>query len=493
MGLFNTEINYNSAKVAEILENINITKSELIEPRATLNSALSLISNATGFDLLEKEGIKIDTNLANNIDTKCNNKIDNITSSIEEKEVEILAYNDAEGFEKKLLFLKLKTLSLKNSADDFLDDACETGAALLNGAKSFVGDILNSGKDLLQNLDDIGGDLWALAASTGAVIMEKGESIFKFIGKKATGIKNWFSGLFSNNDNDSEKIFKNDKDSFNDPTINNIKNKLENCNTDTKSIDLNNLKPNTRVTNAIDKYSDEINNADYATISENLFTTTSTVNINGQEVLLTHIIINNPDQIGGAPANNGYGNGLERPSDASKRLNSKILINGSHFSYADGTQDLKGANHIAIVNGKIVDDGVSGGQELLIDKSGKIFNKGGVSAQQLIDEGVKYSYSCHSTQVIENGDISPSYRETRAYKRTVIGMTEPCEYYVVTDKTANNILSNTAKYLQEKGCKNAYSLDQGGSVTLVRDNNVINNVSDSSGERAVGDFLYITA
>ena len=258
-----------------------------------------------------------------------------------------------------------------------------------------------------------------------------------------------------------------------------------------KNIDTSSLISGTNVANAAEKYKDEIEKADYATVNGNLFSTTTTTTINGQQVKVTHVVINNGSQINGAPANGSYGNGLEKSSSAAQRLNSPLLVNGSHFS-SDGTEDLKGANNIVIVNGEIKKDGTSGGNELLLDKNGNIYNASGKSAQELVNNGVKYSFSCHSTQVIENGDTSPSYRENRLYKRTVIGQSAPGEYYIVTDTNTNNKLSDTAEYLKSKGVQNAYSLDQGGSVTLVRDGQVINNPSDSTGERPVGDFLYFT-
>ena len=249
-----------------------------------------------------------------------------------------------------------------------------------------------------------------------------------------------------------------------------------------------------RTKKAVSKYSDELKNADYATVNDSIYTTTTTTTINGKEVEVTHVVINNGSQINGAPANGSYGNGLENAKSASKRLNSKILINGSHFDYGTGKEDLKGANNIVIVNGEVKQNGTSGGNELLLNKDGRIYNAYGKTADQLVNEGVKYSFSCHSTQVIENGDTSPSYRETRAYKRNVIGMTQPGEYYIVTDKTENNNLSDTAEYLKSKGCTNAYSMDQGGSVSLVRNNDVINNPTGNGedGLRSVGDFLYFT-
>lgn len=259
-----------------------------------------------------------------------------------------------------------------------------------------------------------------------------------------------------------------------------------------KNIDTSSVINGSNVANAAAKYKDEINNAEYATVKGNLFSTTSNDTINGQPVKVTHVVINNGSQINGAPANGNYASGLEKSSSAAQRLNSPLLINGSHFSYSDGSEDLKGSNHVVIVNGQIKQDGTSGGNELLLDKNGNIYNAAGKTAQQLVDDGVKYSFACHSTQVIENGDTSPSYRETRQYKRTVIGQSAPGEYYIVTDTTYNNNLSDTAEYLKSKGCTNAYSMDQGGSVSLVRDGKLINNPSDENGERAVGDFLYFT-
>ena len=257
------------------------------------------------------------------------------------------------------------------------------------------------------------------------------------------------------------------------------------------NIDTSNLISGSNVANAVQKYGDELNKADYSTVNSNLFTTTTTEYINGQPVQVTHVVINDASQIKGAPANGSYGSGLEKASAAGARLGATVLINGSHFT-SSGAEDLKGPNNIAIVNGQIVHDGVSGGNELLLDKNGNIYNASGKTAQQLVNDGVVYSFACHSTPVIQNGDTSSSYQEGRSYKRTVIGQSAPGEYYIVTDTTYNNRLSDTAEYLKAKGCNNAYSLDQGGSVSLVLNNQLVNNPSDSTGERSVGDFLYFT-
>ena len=82
---------------------------------------------------------------------------------------------------------------------------------------------------------------------------------------------------------------------------------------------------------------------------KNIYTTTTEETINGKRVLVTHVVVNNPSQVNGAPANGAYGNGYETPSAAAGRLGATILVNGSHYTDG-GREDLKGANNIVIVN-----------------------------------------------------------------------------------------------------------------------------------------------
>ncbi len=502
MSFFKPSINYDPGKVSAAVESINNTKNNLLEPKANLYSALSMIKGANGFDLVEAEGINVDIGIADALTSECISSIDAIVNEINEKTMQIQAYSDAEGFSKKWVFANIKFKDLRTNLESAIEDILKTGAAASGSFESEANKLLKKSTKKTSILDKFK----SLAGETGAVIGKGASKARDIMGTAFGSVTGWFKKTFSgskktNSDEKSDKVFSSTKEKKEptptatpkqtDPTIARINSKLSNTNTENKSISLDNLSPNSRVTKAIDKYSDEILNADYATVSDKILTTTKTENINGSPVQVTHVVIDDPSQIKGAPANGGYGNGLETASSASKRLNSTILINGSHFNYGDGTQDLKGGNHVAIVNGEVKANGSSGGQELLIDNSGKIFNSYGSTGQDLANSGVKYSYSCHSTQVIENGDTSKSYNEPRAYKRTVIGMTEPCEYYITTDQTYNNALHNTAEYLKEKGCENAFSLDQGGSVTLVRNQQVINQLTDE-GERAIGDFLYFT-
>ena len=249
------------------------------------------------------------------------------------------------------------------------------------------------------------------------------------------------------------------------------------------------LVPGTKVYEAYQKYKDELENCKRCYVDADHFIVVKEIKIGGVKTLQSHIVVNNGTQINGAPANGKYAHGLETSTHAAKRLNSILLINGSHFQYSNGAEHLVVHNNVAIVNGKVVNGGRSGGHELFLDKNGNIFYATGVDAHELVKRGVKYSFSCHSTPVIRNGDISPSYRERNIYNRTLIGQSGDCEYYVLTDMGSQR-LSTSAKYLKNKGCKNAFSLDQGGSVSLDYGDESVYYKGDKGKERAVGDFLY---
>ena len=245
----------------------------------------------------------------------------------------------------------------------------------------------------------------------------------------------------------------------------------------------------TRVAEAQKKYGDDVARALKNEVSENMFYTVTEETINGHKVYVTHIVINDGSQINGEPANGQYGSGLETSSSAANRVGAKLLINGSHFNYSDGSQDLSGANDVVIVNGKVVSGTTAGGMEICLDKDGKLFTAPpGTSAQDLVNMGVKYTFSSHDSHLIGNGQ---KYSEAveKTYNRTVIGMTEPGEYYIVTGTTGEYDVEN---YLYDKGCTFAKSMDQGGSVSLVAGGDLVNTPTDSSGERAVGDYLYFT-
>ncbi len=260
-----------------------------------------------------------------------------------------------------------------------------------------------------------------------------------------------------------------------------------------KKIDLSKILKNSNIGNAIVKYAEEIQKAFKVKIDENEFITIRDVEVDGNPCYLTHIVIDDPSKIKGEPANGKYASGLEKPSSAAKRKNATLVINGSNF-LDNGEQDLRNTNHIAIVNGKIVHDGTSQAMEICLDKDGRLFTPSpGTTATDLIDKGVVYTFASLDSRLIWNGEkdyiSQPSSENDTAYNSTVIGMTKPGEYYILTGSTTN---VGAREYLYNKGCTYAKSMDQGGSVSLVFDGELINNPTDETGERSVGDFLYFT-
>ena len=277
-----------------------------------------------------------------------------------------------------------------------------------------------------------------------------------------------------------------------DPSsVDNTPSQVSNVSTSKKDINVDNVASGSRVASALDKYSSELDSAEYAKVNENIFMTITPTNVDGNNCYLTHVVINNPSQIFGEPANGRYASGLETATSAAKRLgtNTALVLNGSHFSYADGSEDLKGANYIVIVDGEIKTNGTAGGMEICLDKNGNLFNApAGTSAQDLVDKGVVYTFSSHDSHLISNGTKTYEHQDG-AYNSTVIGQKEACDYYILTGSTSN---FGAADYLYDKGCTFAKSMDQGGSVSLVYNGQLINTPTDDSGERAIGDFLCIS-
>lgn len=266
---------------------------------------------------------------------------------------------------------------------------------------------------------------------------------------------------------------------------------VSNLTTAKKDINVDNVPSGSRVASAIDTYSSELDSAEYAKVDENIFMTITPTEIEGNNCYLTHVVVNNPNQIFGEPANGQYASGLETATSAAKRLGTStaLVLNGSHFSYADGSEDLKGANQIVIVNGEIKTNGNAGGMEICLDKNGNLFNApAGTSAKDLVDNGVVYTFSSHDSHLISDGNKTYEHQD-EAYNSTVIGQKAPCDYYILTGPTSN---FGAADYLYDKGCTFAKSMDQGGSVSLVYNGQLINTPTDESGERAIGDFLCIS-
>ena len=256
-------------------------------------------------------------------------------------------------------------------------------------------------------------------------------------------------------------------------------------------IDYSKIKEGTRVASAIEKYSDEIDKSIRTHISEDLFTTVQEVEYGGYKFLVTHVVCNDPSQIAYTSANGAYANGLETASSAASRTGASVVINGGHFNYSDGSQDMTNTVRIAIANGQVVsNNGSSLGFEWCIDKNGNMFSAPvGATAQDLVDMGVVSTFSCHEGNLLRNGQYNFNVENTGnfRYDKTIVGSKGACDFYVITGYVDSRA---AAEYLTQMGCSNASALDMGGSTSAVVDDSPIYTPSSGS-ERAIGDFLAV--
>ena len=252
------------------------------------------------------------------------------------------------------------------------------------------------------------------------------------------------------------------------------------------------------VKSAVVNYSKEIRESIERKITEDLYMTIVKDNIDGNDVYISHIVVNNPEQMEKLVANGGYNRGTETVSSMAAKAGVVWACNGSHFDLSNySTQDYRN-NNIAIVNGKIVHDGGrSVGHEICYSEDGRWFTAPkGASAQDLLNMGVIEKYSSLQMPILENGQVTRAANSAevsemnKSYNRTIIGQTASGEIYVLTGYTTTK---SAAEYLRSKGCVWAKSMDMGGSVTLYANGRVINNPTDSSGERPVIDGIGVKA
>jgi len=254
----------------------------------------------------------------------------------------------------------------------------------------------------------------------------------------------------------------------------------------------------TNVMRAAEKYSNELEIADYSYVSDTSFTTITKNSIDGVSYYLSHVVINEPNQIKAGLAYDDYGGDRETVSSAMKRLGAVLGINASYFSYSTG----KPISGVKIKNGQICSDSTNLTHayyfEVCLTNKGELFEADeGLSAQDLLDKGVTDTFITADPVLINNGTKSDLVRSWDGYHydgyvklcRTTIGMVEPGEYYIVTATSGSGLgLYALQNIFYDKGCSYAQGLDGGGSSTLVFKGAAINR-NDVS-QRAVVDFIY---
>ncbi len=134
-------------------------------------------------------------------------------------------------------------------------------------------------------------------------------------------------------------------------------------------------KKGTKVYKALMNYKGELLTADEKYTSENTFMTISNKVVNGSNLRITHIVVNDPSQLTAIQANGNYGNGGESIYSMANRTDNLVVAVTGGFFKSDGKQNLIGDNNMVISNGKVVDkvSDYTGGHEICVDRDGKIF------------------------------------------------------------------------------------------------------------------------
>ena len=253
--------------------------------------------------------------------------------------------------------------------------------------------------------------------------------------------------------------------------------------------------PNTPATQAALTLQNELAESLYSHTSDSIFVTIRKYRTEESEYLLTHVIINDPSQIQSGLSHDSYGGERERPSDASKRMGWVVGVNGSNFNWGTGKPEYAG---VCIKNRKVMDGSRTNGMEICLKEDGTLFSPpGGLSGEDLLAMGVRDSWSCGDTLLIDggrgvnNGIQSHQYR----YPRTAVGMVKPGEYYLITAGSGHYkggmTYDEVRNVLLDHGCTYGKCMDGGGSSTLVFENCVVN-VPAEGIERPVADYLFFS-
>lgn len=239
----------------------------------------------------------------------------------------------------------------------------------------------------------------------------------------------------------------------------------------------------------------ELDATDKKYVSSNMIVTV-THGVDGSMIYdLAHIIVNSPSQVHGGIAGDSYGTTRELSSEASKRQNWIIGVNGSVFNYDTCGLDTSVAG-VIIKNGQIMPDSgeATTGLETVILKNGVMYTPDvGVSAQALLDSGAVNVFCSRDVTLISNGirvntdvigDISP---------RTAVGMVSPGEYYLLVcsgpDYSGGGTYAQLRDIFWSHGCTYAKCLDGGSSSVMIFQGDIVNELA-AGVERSVVDYLY---
>ena len=251
---------------------------------------------------------------------------------------------------------------------------------------------------------------------------------------------------------------------------------------------------NTYISKLTETMQEEIADSIRYHVSDSMIATVRRYRTSESDFLLTHVLINSPDQIRAGLAHDSYGGERETCSDAAKRQGWVVGVNGSNFDWSTGEPVYAG---VSIKEGKVMSGSSTNGMEICLKEDGTLYSPSfGQSGISLIENGVTDSFSCGDTLLISNG-VGVNYgiqSEQYRYPRTAMGMVKPGEYYFITAGSKayerGMTYDEIRSVLLQFGCTFGKCADGGGSSTLVFEGDVLNSPAENDTERPVADFLY---
>ncbi len=142
-------------------------------------------------------------------------------------------------------------------------------------------------------------------------------------------------------------------------------------------------------------------------------------------------------------------------------------------------------------------------------KVGQLYSFDDINTGRISGKDISWEHAEDITngvpQLIKNGKIEITWEQEKASKsfvenkhpRTAVAKLKDGKFLMITvdgrsEQSAGIGLQNLSEILIELGAADAMNLDGGGSTTMFLDGKIVNQPSDQTGERKVGDAILVT-
>ena len=198
-------------------------------------------------------------------------------------------------------------------------------------------------------------------------------------------------------------------------------------------------------------------------------------------------------------AGDSYGSGVqEYASDMAKQTNAVVAINGDFYAFRNaGITAYQRRLYRAGFDDKLDTCFFTASGEMLFTRTGR-FATEAEAEQYISDNDVTFAIS-FGPILVDNGELqyTPYYRigEVDAYyPRAAIGSLGERHYLLMTvniEGSCYNVadINQLARYMYEKNCRQAYTLDGGQTAVIVFNGSAVNRVSYGY-ERTMSDIIY---